>query len=50
MCRQDLLILCTVLEYWRLNLYATEIKITHHYANIPMQYAAIFKGCKNDKF
>ena len=21
-----------------------------HYANMPMQYAAIFKGCKNDNF
>ena len=21
-----------------------------HYANMPMQYAAIFKGCKNDFF
>ena len=22
----------------------------YHYANMPMLYAAIFKGCKNDKF
>ena len=21
-----------------------------HYASVPMQYAAIFKGCKNDNF
>ena len=25
-------------------------KITLHYANIPMQYTAIFHDCKNDNF
>ena len=25
-------------------------KAHSHYANMPMQYAAIFKGCKNDEF
>ena len=27
----------------------TKHKISAHYANTPMQYIAIFHGCKNDK-
>ena len=26
------------------------VKCKLHYANIPMQYTAIFHGCKNDNF
>ena len=26
------------------------VKQTQHYANTPMQYTAIFHGCKNDNF
>ena len=27
-----------------------QVYITKHYVNMPMQYAAIFQGCKNDNF
>ena len=32
------------------NEYGAVHVLLHHYANMPMQYAAIFKGCKNVDF
>ena len=41
------MIICTVADQGRfvsLHVYRT------HYANMPMYYAEIFEGCKNDNF